>query len=319
MRDILILWLIFLTCLACGSHDKPADNKNPQPVVEEEGRRIVFPPDPEMLSFFAWDTVRIENINSPLTSPSTVAVAIIHSGTGKRPAVLFDNPDLESVYSQFLQHLININTYKINLSRVMDLSRHGAASGKEVLEAETQLANEEAALTEHEGKLKIAGLDPEKLKRPQSGQIWLLCEVPETQVRIIKAGTPCRISFAAFPDQCFTGTVDGISSEVDEVTRMNKVRVVLPNDSGQFHVGMFAQVDFQSGLTSAVSIPVSAVVNVQGKDYVFVRTDSLRFERRDVLTGLQSAGRIVVLRGLRPGEQIVVKGTIALKGLSFGY
>lgn len=319
MKHVLAIVFIIHLCFSC-SHKETYEGKAiSPPEVVEGGKKILLPDDSVTLSFFSSDTVRRENIEATLSAPATVAVAIVSSLSEGKYTVLFDNPELEATYSQFLQRLININTYRINLNRVIDLAKHGAASGKEVLDARTQLGNEEAALTQQEGELKIAGLDPETLKNPESEQVWLLSEIPEIQIGSIKIGTPCRIHFTAYPDRKYDSKVDGISPEVDKITRMNKIRVVLPNASGKFQVGMFAQIDFKSDTMNTVVIPISAVVNVQGKDYVFIHNGKTVFERRQILTGFQSDDKIVVLNGLKSGERIAVKGAIELKGLSFGY
>ena len=82
---------------------------------------------------------------------------------------------------------------------------------------------------------------------------------------------------------------------------------------------MFARVDFNLKEGKALSIPISAVVNVQGKDYAFVRKSQTNFERREMLLGQQLDDKVVVLHGLSSGDIVVVKGAMELKGLSFGY
>lgn len=320
MRKISIAFLLGIGLMACSKKKEAEVAPSPLPVIDEGGKRITFPDDVKTLSFFDEDTVRDENLAARYQAPASVAVTVTSPLLkGGRNTVLFDDPDLGATYSEFLQHLINIRTHKLNLERVQDLSQHGAATGKEVLDAETQLANEEAAITEQEAKLKIAGLDPEILKNPARQEAWLLCEVPESQIDNVKAGTECQVTFTAFPNNVLNAQVSGLGAEVDNITRLVKVRVVLPNPSNKFQVGMFARVDFNLKEGKALSIPISAVVNVQGKDYAFVRKSQTNFERREMLLGQQLDDKVVVLHGLSSGDIVVVKGAMELKGLSFGY
>ena len=244
-----------------------APNAIQPPKVEEQGRKITFPDDQKSLSFFGSEVVKKENLSAQYAAPASIGVSIVQSSErGGRNTVLFDDADLSATYSQFLQHIINIHTLQVNLNRVKDLEQHGAATGKEVLDAETQLANEEAAITEQEAKLKLAGLDPTRLKEPRSKEAWLICEVPENQIAQVKPGTPCTVTFTAFGDKQYKASVDGIGAEVDNITRMVKVRVVMQNPANQFEVGMFANVLFDLQKNNTLSVPVSALVNVQGKD-----------------------------------------------------
>jgi len=291
-----------------------------QPLVENEGKKIIFPDDSDQLKFFSTESARIQSIAANYSAPASVAVSIVQSSERSgRNTVLFDDADLNAAYTQFLQHIININQYKVNLVRVKDLAQHGAATGKEVLDAETQLANEEAAITEQEGRLKLAGLDPAKLRDPKSRDAWLICEIPESQIAQIKTGTQCTVTVTAFGDEKFKAVVDGIGAEVDKVTRMIKVRVILVNSANRYQVGMFANVSFLLNEGNTISVPISATVNVQSKDYVFVKTSKTTFERREILAGQQFDSRAVVLHGLRENEEVVSKGAMQMKGLSFGY
>jgi multidrug efflux pump subunit AcrA (membrane-fusion protein) len=320
MNKLLIIFMIGALTFSCSKKEVEAPPATPLPVVEQDGRKVTFANDAHTLSFFATDTVREENIAGSYEAPASVAVTIERPITPNgRSTVLFDNPDLGATYSAFLQHLINIRTNRLNLDRVQDLSQHGAATGKEVLDAETQLANEEAAITEQEAKLRIAGLDPEALKKPSHEEAWLLCEVPESQVKQLKVGTPCKVHFTAYPDETVTARVSGMGAEVDNVTRLVKARVSLPNPSNKFQVGMFATVAFDMKSGNALSVPVRAVVNVQGKDFVFVATSPTVFERREVLIGQQVNDKTIVLHGLNEGDHVVTKGAMELKGISFGY
>lgn len=316
------LFITILCLVACQKQNKKKEpeKSTPQATVEEQGKKIIFPNDPKTLSFFATEKVKTENLAAHYTAPASVEVAVIQSAErGGRNIVLFDNPDLNASYTQFLQHIININQYRVNLSRVKDLAQHGAATGKEVLEAETQLANEEAAITEQESRLKMAGLDPVRLRNPARKEAWIICEIPENQIAQVQTGTSCTVTFTAFGNEEFKAVVDGIGVEVDNVTRMVKVRVVLPNPSNRFEVGMFASATFLLKEGNTISIPADAVVNVQGKDFAFVKTGPVTFERKALLLGQQFDSKIIVLHGLAENDDVVIKNVMQLKGLSFGY
>ena len=58
---------------------------------------------------------------------------------------------------------------------------------------------------------------------------------------------------------------------------------------------------------------------MQGRNYVFLKTAPQVFERREVNIGDQIGDRIVAFSGLKDGENVVTKGVMQLKGLSFGY
>ena len=80
-------------------------------------------------------------------------------------------------------------------------------------------------------------------------------------------------------------------------------RWLLPNS--------YVQVQFERAGGQALIVPAEAVVTDDLEAVVFVRQAG-RLLRRKVITGSQSQGKIEVLKGLSPGEEIVVKGAILI-------
>jgi multidrug efflux pump subunit AcrA (membrane-fusion protein) len=261
--------------------------------------------------------------------------------------VLFDNPDMTASYTEMLQHIINIREKgniirqkkaiaaqkQIELDRFRDLAEHGAGTGKDVSDAktdlisaqtdmaiaETDLANEKTAIIEHESKLKLAGFDPQSLVSAKADKTWLICEMPENQITKVKEGSSCKLQFNSYPGETFTGIIENIGEVVDNITRMVKLRITVADIQHKLRAGMYATVKFGVSEGNTLSVPRASVVTVQGKNYVFVKTDDRTFVRREVLTGAQVGDRMVVLTGVQPGDRIVTDGAMQLKGISFGY
>jgi multidrug efflux pump subunit AcrA (membrane-fusion protein) len=270
-----------------------------------------------------------------VTAPAKVSATVLRSNEGASGnIVLFDNPELAGNYTQLLQHLtminqiqnINIRQRKTELSRIKDLQEHGAATGKDLLESQTALAmeetnliNERSAIIEHETKLKAGGFEPKQLRTAPAGTAYIICDVPESEISRVKKGAKCTIQFTAFPNEDFTGTIDDIADLVDQTTRMIKLRVSINNSNGKLKAGMFGTVGFGLSEGKKLSINKDALVTVQGRNYVFLKTAPQVFERREVNIGDQIGDRIVAFSGLKDGENVVTKGVMQLKGLSFGY
>jgi multidrug efflux pump subunit AcrA (membrane-fusion protein) len=67
----------------------------------------------------------------------------------------------------------------------------------------------------------------------------------------------------------------------------------------------------------ALTVPASAVVEIEGDKYVFIptgkRADDRTFTVRKVELGRPSGHRLVVKAGLKPGDQVVTSGAFLLK------
>ena len=334
MKNIKYILPILLLLTSCGNKEKKKEEKNTIPVVSNSGQAIAFP-DKETLAFFKIEKVNTDHINADFTAVGNVGATIIASNTGaSQNIVLFENPELASNYTQLIQHQINISQIQninikqkqIELERTKDLHLHGAATGQDLLNAQTELsmeqtnlANEKAALIEHETKLLSAGFNPNILRKAKVGTAYLICDIPENQIEKIKQGQSCNIVFTAFPNEKFIGKIDAVADMVDNATRMIKVRISVNNSSSKLKAGMFANVSFGINEGTFISIGKNSLITVQGKHYVFQKINDTTFERKEIQVGQQIGEKIIVFSGLNNNDEIAVEGVMQLKGLSFGY
>lgn len=330
----LIFLLVVLIVFACSKKENQTPIQVIKPKVTDNGRLIQFS-DKKTADFFTAQSISSSDVYANLTAPARVVATVVPSQENpNQNLVLFDNPELTSNYTQLLQHLANINQIqnvtikqrKIELDRAKDLQQHGAASGREVLEAQTALALEEtnlisekAANLEQEAKLKLGGFDPDALRKARAKTVWSLCDLPENQLSKISVGNQCQLNFNSFPSENFNGRIESIGDVVDFTTRMVKVRIVITNPNGKLKAGMFGVAKFGLDQGKFLAVPKDALITVMGKDYVFVKTNDLEFERKSVSTGQQAGGNVIIFNGITDQDKVVVNGAMQLKGLSFGY
>lgn len=311
--------LLLLGLLACQKTEKKAPPELLRPTVAEDGQWITLPTN-AMAADFKTTPAEPSNLRADFEAPAQVAATVIPSQENpEQHLVLFNDAELASEYTQLLQHRINIRTLTVSVARAKDLARNGAGTGRDVLEAETQLENEKAALIEHEARLQMGGFPAELVMKARPRTAWVVCEVPESQLTRVKQGQTCQLSFTAYPGEVFQGNLQAINEIADAQTRMIKLRILVANAGGRLKAGMFATVRFGISEGNFLSVPQSAVVTIQGKDYVFVKTQPRRFVRRAVTTGSQTGSSIIVLSGLKAGEAVVSENTMQLKGISFGF
>ena len=135
----------------------------------------------------------------------------------------------------------------------------------------------------------------------------------------VQHGERVNIKFDSYPDAVFHGNVSAIGDVIDPVTRTIKVRVIMRNPPVKLMPGMFCRVDFGNPIDAIILLPLSSIVTVDGKDFIFVETSPGIFERRQVITTNSGQDNIIVLNGLKDNEKVVNTGAMLLKGLSFGF
>lgn len=238
--------------------------------------------------------------------------------------------------------------------RLADLFEHQAVAQKEVLAARNTLVQVKAGVQQAEAgrlqtlrRLELLGLKPGSfgqrvtVRAPLAGKIlaisvvsgeyrndltaplltiadlrnlWVSSNVPESYIRHCRVGGPVLIELVAFPGETFRGRVSHIADTVDPDTRTIKVRAELDNASGRFRPEMYGRIRYGEASQPLPVVDDNAVVQMEGKNVVFVEQSRGRFVRRAVTVGKRIDERLAIEKGLAAGERVVVAGTIYLKG-----
>ncbi|MDD2918570.1 efflux RND transporter periplasmic adaptor subunit [Rhodoferax sp.] len=137
--------------------------------------------------------------------------------------------------------------------------------------------------------------------------VWVLADVFEQDIGLVKNGAKATVSINAYPDKAFSGRVTYVYPTLNPATRTVPVRVELANPGGLLKPGMFAQVELPvASKGQVVTVPVSAVIDSGTRQVVLVEKAAGRFEPREVRLGARSDTYIEVLDGVADGEPVVV-------------
>jgi cobalt-zinc-cadmium efflux system membrane fusion protein len=143
---------------------------------------------------------------------------------------------------------------------------------------------------------------------------WMIASVGEEHLAELRVGIPVKVYVQAYGTRAFHGRIGRLDEELDPTTRTIKARVEVPNPHGHLKPEMYATAEIQLGESEpALFVPQEAVQELDGQTSVFVRTALNRFVPRTVRTGRTFDGTVEVLRGLRPGEVVVTRGSYVLK------
>jgi RND family efflux transporter MFP subunit len=137
--------------------------------------------------------------------------------------------------------------------------------------------------------------------------LWLLAEIFEQDLALVRAGQPAVIEVNAFPGKSFKGRVAFLYPTVTPETRTGKVRIELANPGGLLKPAMYASVELAAGERRKVlAVPSSAVLDSGARRVVLVQAAEGRFDPRDVKLGTRADDYVEVLEGVKEGEAVVV-------------
>ncbi len=149
--------------------------------------------------------------------------------------------------------------------------------------------------------------------------IWFYCNVSEVSYIKVKewsakAGkdifslplTLILANGAEHPDQ---GSFIFIDRAVDVKTGTLRMRAKFPNPQKILRPGMFARVRVELGTRKdCMEVPERAVVELQGKTFLWVIGQDGKASQRAVKAGEQNGSNFIILEGIKPGERVVVEG-----------
>lgn len=306
---------------------------------------------------------RISRVVMPVAGRVTrVQVAAGDAVTEGQTLLTIESPDANTATSAYQQTKAKLGETRAtlakaeaDLSRVKDLYAGRAIAQKEVVSAESGLAQAKSAMEQAQAaqdesvrRLEIMGIKPGELnpsilvKAPLAGKVlelsvaageyrndtsaplmtiadlsgvFMAADVPESQIRLVTKGETVKITLSAYPDEVFSGTVARIADMVDPQTRTIKVRAALSNARGRLRPEMFGEIRHEETFRKVPVIPSSAIVQTDTRSIVYREKSAGVYEPVTVTFGKQEGDKVPILTGLHEGDRIVIDGGMLLKGV----
>jgi membrane fusion protein, heavy metal efflux system len=149
--------------------------------------------------------------------------------------------------------------------------------------------------------------------------VWLIAFVRETDAAKVTVGQQITFNVMALPGRPLTARIDYVSAAIDPVTRRLLVRATVANKDGLLKPEMFANVTIYSGSDHpAVGVPKQALIYEGDQVRLWVAHEDKSIELRQIKTGLINGDLVEVDGNLKPGEQIVTKGSLFIDRAASG-
>lgn len=144
--------------------------------------------------------------------------------------------------------------------------------------------------------------------------LQVMADLYERDLALVKEGQFARVVVEAYPGVDFPATVAAVGDVVDPVTRTIKVRAWVNNEAHKLKPEMFARLLLDVGDAQPfITVPREAVLEADGKQFVYVVEAPDRYVKREVKVSNISPDQVRVLEGLARGQRIVTKGAVLIK------
>jgi RND family efflux transporter MFP subunit len=252
------------------------------------------------------------------------------------------SPNLAELRADLDKATVERGTAKINYDRTKALVDAGSLPAKELVTAQQEVSEADLAVRLAQQKLsslKVAGAGEASftVTAPRDGvvveknvavgqevdtsagsvmaiadlsDVWVVADLFENDVGALEPGDKAKVIVGQTTE--VDGPIDQVSAVVDPDRHTVPVRVRLENVAGNLRPNAYAQIKFFDPTPAKVSLPSSAVMSDGATTYVYVKDKSGALKKRTVVAGSASGGKMPILEGIEPGEQVVVQGAILL-------
>jgi len=146
-------------------------------------------------------------------------------------------------------------------------------------------------------------------------RVWILADVFSNDAQYIRPGAKVRVTV---PGQFRTleARVSNVLPQFDTSTQSLKARIEIDNPGYILRPDMFVDVELPVSYSRAIVVPAGAVVDSGSSKTVFVERGEGLFTTRMVETRRRFDDRVEIVKGLEPGERIVVSGNFMVSSES---
>ncbi len=286
-------------------------------------------------------------VGSPLAGRVTaVLVELGEKVRAGQPLFSVASPEIASLMSEREKARVELDAAKKTLDRVTAMVAARALPAKEEIAARQQYSEADLAYRLTGSRLASLHVDSKNdnefsMLAPRSGvvveknvlasqevqsdaanplivvadlsTVWVVADLFEADAAPVRQGAAAKVYVPYLPGEEFDCRVDLVSTVVDPVRHTVPIRLRLDNSRGRLRPNSYAEVGLSLETPpGAVEIAASALLSDGERQFVFVQGERGRFTKRAVVAGTVSAGRAMILSGLRTDEVVVEEGAILL-------
>ena len=142
--------------------------------------------------------------------------------------------------------------------------------------------------------------------------LWAEAQVYTTQLEDLNRAGTARVELPDLDGKSINGKIEFVNPEINPDTRINLIRVSIPNPGMLLKPGMPAYVILHSAGKKALSLPLDAVIRDANGATAWIQTRPLHYQPVKVKTGRELDDQIEILEGLNTGDVVVVSGAYLL-------
>lgn len=225
----------------------------------------------------------------------------------KQQQKVLHNPDVD--YQQLISAAENkLQLWGLSAAQIRNL----AASGK-VAATTTVLSKISGTVSDiavHEGDYVTEGMSI--LKTQALNSLWVEAQLYASETGNYKINDRLNVSFPDLGGQVIAGKVEFINPELSDASKVDLIRISIPNPQGLIRPGMLAYISIANGEQRSLAVPAAAVLTDGKGSLVWIKNADGSFSAKMIKSGAGNSNYVSVLSGLNPGDIVVTNGAYLL-------
>jgi membrane fusion protein, copper/silver efflux system len=151
------------------------------------------------------------------------------------------------------------------------------------------------------------------VKLADMSTLWAEAQVYTSRLSHLDKNSKALVQIPDIAGKTIEGKIDFINPEINPDTRINLIRINVPNHDGTLKPGMPVYVTIKDPQQKMLSLPVDAVLRDGKEAIVWTKISANKFASKIVETGIEAEGMIEITSGLQDGDVIVINGAYLLQ------
>lgn len=161
-------------------------------------------------------------------------------------------------------------------------------------------------LESHEGDYISSGTTILRLAGLSS--LWAEAQAYASQLSDIDRSGEVLVQLPDLGNKEISGRIEFVNPEINPATRINLIRVAIPNTGGLLKPGMPAYVLLKNRQHHSLTLPADAVIRGEKIQVVWLQTGRNTYKGVAVKTGMEDGDRIEIISGVQHGDVVVTSG-----------
>ena len=142
--------------------------------------------------------------------------------------------------------------------------------------------------------------------------LWAEAQVYTSQFSQFQQSASAIVRIPELGDEAINGRISFVNPEIVPESRINLIRVSIPNKNNKLKPGMSAYVYLSGSKRFSLTLPVDAVIRDAKGATVWIKTGQNTFKNKMVEVGAEEGSIIEIRSGLQPGDLVVITGAYLL-------